>query len=256
MRASLAVVAATITLTFPSASGQIGAMLFGALAGITLIKGGLAPDHALSPLAVTSRTGAVAFIAFLALLIGLPLLAAATQNQGIAVFAAFFRAGSLVFGGGHVVLPLLQAAVVQPGWVSNDAFLAGYGAAQAVPGPLFSFSAFLGAVMRPEPHGWIGAAFCLAAIYLPSFLLILAVLPFWHDLRRMPIAQSALKGVNAAVVGVLLAALYQSVWINGIENAADFVLAAAAFLLLYMWATPPWLVVVLSALTGALIAAF
>ena len=254
-RATFAVVAAAITLTFPSASGQIGAMLFGALAGVVLIKGGLPTDHALSPVAASRRTGATAFFAFLALLIGLPLLAA-TQSQVIAVFAAFYRAGSLVFGGGHVVLPLLQAAVVPSGWVSNDAFLAGYGAAQAVPGPLFSFSAFLGAVMRPEPHGWVGAALCLAAIYLPAFLLILAVLPFWQNLRQVPIAQSALMGVNAAVVGVLLAALYQPVWANGIESAADFALASAAFLLLFMWGTPPWLVVVLSAVSGGFVAAF
>ena len=141
-----------------------------------------------------------------------------------------------------------------PGWVSNDAFLAGYGAAQAVPGPLFTFAAYLGAVMGPAPNGWIGAALCLVAIFLPSFLLVIGALPFWDELRRRPWAQSALRGVNAAVVGLLLAALYNPVWTAGIAGPYDFALAIAAFLLLFMWQVPPWIVVVLSALGGALIA--
>ena len=135
------------------------------------------------------------------------------------MFEAFYRAGSLVFGGGHVVLPLLQASVVPPGWVSNDAFLAGYGAAQAVPGPLFTFSAYLGAVMGPQPNGWLGATLCLVAMFLPSFFLTIGALPFWDELRRRPAAQSALRGVNAAVVGLLLAALYNPVWTSGITSA-------------------------------------
>ena len=173
----------------------------------------------------------------------------------MALFGAFYRAGSLVFGGGHVVLPLLQAEVVPTGWVSNDAFLAGYGAAQAVPGPLFTFAAYLGAVMNPEPNGWTGAALCLIAVFLPSFLLIMGVLPFWEGLRRISMAQAALKGVNAAVVGLLLAALYHPVWTAGVLNSADFALAATGFLLLFMWRTPPWLVVILSAIGGALLSA-
>jgi chromate transporter len=144
---------------------------------------------------------------------------------------------------------------VPPGWVSNDAFLAGYGAAQAVPGPLFTFAAYLGAVMDPQPNGWIGATLCLVAIFLPSFLLVIGTLPFWDQLRRVPVAQSVLRGVNAAVVGLLLAALYNPVWTAGITNASDFALAIAAFLLLFMWQAPPWLVVLLSALAGGLIAA-
>ena len=171
------------------------------------------------------------------------------------MFEAFYRAGSLVFGGGHVVLPLLQASVVPPGWVSNDAFLAGYGAAQAVPGPLFTFSAYLGAVMGPAPNGWLGAGLCLVAMFLPSFLLVIGPLPFWDDLRRQNWARSALRGVNAAVVGLLLAALYNPVWTAGITGADDFALAVGAFLLLFMWQTPPWLVVLLSAVAGGLIAA-
>jgi chromate transporter len=161
-----------------------------------------------------------------------------------------------VFGGGHVVLPLLQASVVPPGWVSNDAFLAGYGAAQAVPGPLFTFAAYLGAVMGPQPNGWVGAGLCLVAVFLPSFLLVIGTLPFWDQLRRMPIAQGVLRGVNAAVVGLLLAALYNPVWTSGITSGVDFALAAAGFLLLFMWQVPPWLVVMLSAIGAGLIAAF
>jgi chromate transporter len=170
--------------------------------------------------------------------------------QALKEFDAFYRAGSLVFGGGHVVLPLLQAFVVTPGWVSSDAFLAGYGAAQAVPGPLFTISAYLGAVMQPLPNGWVGAVICLVAIFLPSFLLVIGVFPFWEDLRRRAPAQAALRGVNAAVVGLLLAAFYQPVWATGVSNAVDFSLAAAAFLLLFMWQAPPWLVVMLSAAAG------
>jgi chromate transporter len=172
----------------------------------------------------------------------------------VQVFEALYRAGSLVFGGGHVVLPLLQASVVPPGWVGNDAFLAGYGAAQAVPGPLFTFSAYLGAVMGPSPNGITGAVLCLVAIFLPSFLLVLGMLPFWDRLRRLTQVQAALRGVNAAVVGLLLAALYNPVWTAGITSASDFALAAVAFLLLFIWQTPPWLVVLLSAAAAAAIA--
>ena len=201
-----------------------------------------------------SRRAGAAFLAlFFILLVGLPLLVAAIPSHALAVFEVFYRTGSLVFGGGHVVLPLLQASVVPPGWVSNDTFLAGYGAAQAVPGPLFTFAAYLGAVMGPQPNGWVGAALCLIAVFLPSFLLVLGALPFWEDLRRKPAAQAALRGVNAAVVGLLLAALYNPVWTAGITSASDFALGAA-FLLLFMWHAPPWLVVLLSAAAGATIA--
>jgi len=255
-RATLAVAAAAVTLAVPSAWGQVCAIALGGLAGLTLPRGGAPADHAALPLSVSRRAGFTALLAFLALLIGLPFLAAATGSQSIALFDAFYRSGSLVFGGGHVVLPLLQAEVVPPGWVTNDAFLAGYGAAQAVPGPLFTFAAYLGAVMDPQPNGWAGAALCLVAVFLPSILLVIGVLPFWEALRRTPPAQSALRGVNAAVVGLLLAALYHPVWTAGILGAADFALAAAAFLLLYMWKAPPWLVVILSAVGGALIAAW
>jgi chromate transporter len=252
-RATLAVAAAIIALGAPSSWGQIGAIALGGIVGALLLRGGADVAPAALPLSVSRALGALLLVAFFALLIGLPLLAAAIPSQALKDFDAFYRAGSLVFGGGHVVLPLLQASVVPPGWVGNDAFLAGYGAAQAVPGPLFTFAAYLGTVMEPEPNGWIGASICLVAIFLPSFLLVIGALPFWEELRRRPLAQAALRGVNAAVVGLLLAALYQPVWTVGITSAADFALAVAAFLLLFMWQTPPWLVVILSAAAGALV---
>lgn len=254
-RATLAVAAAVIVLAVPSAWSQIGAIALGALVGLWLLRADAPAEPAMLPLAATRTAGAVSLALFFILLGGLPLLAAMAPSQALAVFEAFYRAGSLVFGGGHVVLPLLQSSVVTPGWVSNDAFLAGYGAAQAVPGPLFTFSAYLGAVMVPWPNGWAGAILCLVAVFLPSFLLVIGALPFWQDLRRKLAAQAALRGVNAAVVGLLLAAFYNPVWTAGITSPADFALAATAFLLLLMWRTPPWLVVLLSAAAGAAIAA-
>ncbi len=250
-RATLAVAGAVVALAVPSAWGQIGAIVLGSIAGVAILRSGAPADHVSLPLAVGRTAAVIALVAFFALLIGLPLAAGALHNQGLAYFDAFYRAGALVFGGGHVVLPLLQAEVVPPGWVSNDAFLAGYGAAQAVPGPLFTFAAYLGAVMGPQPNGWLGAALCLVAVFLPSALLVIGALPFWESLRRQPLAQAALKGVNAAVVGLLLAALYHPVWTAGITSARDFALAIAAFLLLFMWQTPPWLVVILTAIGGA-----
>src|SRR5215831_15915040 len=232
-RATLAVAAAIIALGAPSSWGQIGAIALGGIVGALLLRGGADVAPAALPLSVSRALGALLLALFFALLIGLPLLAAAIPSQALKDFDAFYRTGSLVFGGGHVVLPLLQASVVPPGWVGNDAFLAGYGAAQAVPGPLFTFAAYLGTVMEPEPNGWIGASICLIAIFLPSFLLVIGALPFWEELRRRPVAQASLRGVNAAVVGLLLAALYQPVWTVGITNAADFALAVAAFLLLF-----------------------
>ncbi len=250
-RATLAVAAAALTVAFPNVWGQIGAIVLGGIVGVTLLGGGAPKDHVAMPHTV-GRTAAIgAIVLFFAILFGLPLVLAAVPNQSLQYFEAFYRAGSLVFGGGHVVLPLLQASVVPPGWVTNDAFLAGYGAAQAVPGPLFTFAAYLGAIMGPEPNGWAGAALCLVAMFLPAFLLVIGPLPYWDELRRRTWAQSALRGVNAAVVGLLLAALYSPVWTSGILGAGDFVLGAAAFLLLFMWQTPPWVVVILCALGGA-----
>jgi chromate transporter len=255
-RATLAVVAAAIVLFEPTAYGQVGAILLGGIAGLVLLRSDTSAGHAHFAVPVSRTTATTALVLFLALLLGLPVLAAATDWMALRLVDGFYRAGSLVFGGGHVVLPLLQAEVVNPGWVTRDAFVAGYGAAQAVPGPLFTFAAYLGAVLQPEPSGLTGALICLLAIFLPSFLLVVGTLPFWDALRARPQAQAALRGVNAAVVGVLLAALYNPVWITGIEMPGDFALAAAAFLLLVMWKTPPWLVVILSAAAGMALAGF
>jgi chromate transporter len=255
-RATLAVAAAALVVAVPGAWGQVGAILAGALIGLALFRAGGAAEPPANLAAPVSRRAAILALAiFFTLLVALPVAATAFPAQGLQYFDAFYRAGALVFGGGHVILPLLQAEVVPPGWVSNDAFLAGYGAAQAIPGPLFTFAAYLGAMMGPAPNGIAGAALCLVAAFVPSFLLIIGALPFWDDFRGRPGAQAALKGVNAAVVGLLLAALYDPVWTAGILDGADFALAAAAFLLLFMWKTPPWLVVVLCALGGAAIAA-
>ena len=250
-RATLAVAAAVLVLAVPSSFGQIAAIVMGAVIGVVLFRGAQQDDHVRLPHPVSRTVAIVAILAFFALLAALPLVAAAMPDHSLQLFDAFYRSGSLVFGGGHVVLPLLQAAVVPPGWVSNDAFLAGYGAAQAVPGPLFTFSAYLGTVMGPSPNGWEGALLCLVAMFLPAFLLVIGPLPFWDALRQRPTAQAALRGVNATVVGLLLAALYRPVWTSGITNAGDFALGVAAFLLLLMWKTPPWLVVVFCAIGGA-----
>ncbi len=249
-RATLAVAAAVMVLALPPSWGQIGAIVLGGIIGLALLRGAAPSEHVGLPHAVSRGAALAAIVLFFAILIGLPLLTAAVPNHALQLFDAFYRAGSLVFGGGHVVLPLLQASVVPPGWVSNDAFLAGYGAAQAVPGPLFTFSAYLGTVMGPPPNGWIGAILCLVAMFLPAFLLVIGPLPFWDELRRRSWAQAMLRGVNAAVVGLLLAALYRPVWTSAIINAGDFALGVAAFLLLFMWKTPPWLVVVFCAIGG------
>jgi len=247
-RATLAVGAALLVLAFPSAAGQIGAIVMGGVIGWRLLLPASGSDYAPISVRIKRESAVGALILFAILLFILPVLATLTSNHAVALVASFYRSGALVFGGGHVVLPLLQQAVVPPGWIGNDAFLAGYGAAQAVPGPLFTFAAYLGTIMQPAPRGWEGGLLCLSAIYLPSFLLLIGVLPFWDALRRRQAVQSALKGVNAAVVGLLLAALYTPVWTSAITTPADFGLGIAAFLLLVFWRVPPWLVVVLGAI--------
>jgi chromate transporter len=249
-RATLAVVAAAIALAVPSAWGQIGAIVLGAVVGLAILREGPPAERMELNLPASRTVGVLALIVFALMLGILPILAAATGNQDVRLFDTFFRVGSLVFGGGHVVLPLLRAEVVPSGWIGNDAFLAGYGAAQAVPGPLFTFAAYLGAVIG----GWKTAILCLVAVFLPSFLLVIGILPFWETLRRRTAIQAALRGVNAAVVGLLLAAFYDPVWTSGIVTKADFALASFAFLLLFLWRTPPWLVVVLCAAAGQILA--
>jgi chromate transporter len=250
-RASLAVAAAVVALLAPSAAGQLAAIVVGALAGLFVLpRAGAQTGPELPDARVNRGVAAVALAVFALLLLLLPL---AGGNGPLAVFGAFYRAGSLVFGGGHVVLPLLQEAVVPKGWVGQDAFLAGYGAVQAVPGPLFTFAAFLGAVWGGTVRGGIaGAALALVAIFLPSFLLVGGALPFWGALRHRPAAQAALRGVNAAVVGVLLAALYTPVWTSAVAGPADFAITLTAFVLLTAWAVPPWIVVALGSVAGGL----
>jgi len=249
-RVTLAIAAALLTLAAPSSLGQIGAIAIGALYGWRFIREPSKPMDGRLGFTLSRGMAAIALVLFFLLLIALPLLAAASGSHALELVARFYRAGSLVFGGGHVVLPLLQQAVVPPGWIGNDGFLAGYGAAQAVPGPLFTFAAYLGAAMGPRPNGWLGGLICLLAIYLPSFLLLTCVLPFWDGLRKRVGVQAALRGVNAAVVGLLLAALYTPVWTSGIESARDFAIGLVAFLLLAFWRVPPWLVVILGAVAG------
>lgn len=250
LRVTIMALAACVVLLVPSAWGQVGTIAAAGIAGIFLFKPEPSAEHDPLPITVSHRAAVVWLSLFFALLLGLPVLAQLLPNQTLALVDAFYRAGSLVFGGGHVVLPLLQAEVVPPGWVNNEAFLAGYGAAQAVPGPLLTFAAFLGASMSSSPSGWIGGMICLLAIFAPSFLLIVGALPFWELLRRNVRTQAALAGVNAAVVGLLLAALYQPVWTSAIRQPQDFGLALFALVALVFWKLPPWLVVVGSGVAG------
>jgi chromate transporter len=249
-RVTLAVLAAGAVLASPTPLVQVSVIIAGGIAGLVFLRTEIDSNHVSLGIAIRKGIAVASLALFFVLLIGLPLLAAAYPSQTLSLVDGFYRSGSLVFGGGHVVLPLLQSEVVPPGWVSNDAFLAGYGAAQAVPGPLFTFSAYLGTVMNPAPNGWVGAIVCLLAIFAPSFLLVIGALPFWDALRRLRLVQKALLGINAAVVGLLLAALYNPVWTSGILSPGDFALALVAFTLLVFWKVPPWLVVILTALGG------
>lgn len=249
-RAAIAVAAVALLAFVPGAFGMVGAILTGAALGLALGPAAVPGPGTGGALAVPIPRGVAlgALAAFLGLLVLLPL--AAGLGQGWAVADGFYRAGALVFGGGHVVLPLLQAATVAPGWVAPDAFLAGYGAAQAVPGPLFTFAAYLGAVLGPAPNGIAGAALALGAIFLPGFLILVAALPFWDRFRGMAPVQSVMQGANAAVVGILGAALYTPVLTGAVGDLRDLALALACFVLLTAWRAPPWLVVILAALGG------
>ena len=252
-RGGIALAAVAIVVVSGSSFGQISAIVLGALAGLRLCRGEgpRLSGHLSFP--VSRRGGAVSLVLFAAFFLVPPIIARFADFQGIALFNAFYRSGALVFGGGHVVLPLLQAEVVPPGWVTNEAFLAGYGVAQAVPGPLFTFAAYLGAVVRPPPNGIAGAAIALVAILLPGMLLVYGMLPFWDALRSRQAAQAAMRGANAAVVGILGAALYSPVWTSAVLTPRDFALALGGFLLLTVWKAPPWVVVGLLAAGGALL---
>jgi chromate transporter len=251
-RASIAVIAVLIILLSSSSVAQIIAIVLGAVLGLVLCRtsaNGATGGRLLLP--VSTRAGWAALTAFLLLLVALPMLRALTRSPAIALFEAFYRSGALVFGGGHVVLPLLREAFVTPGWVTDDAFLSGYGAAQAVPGPLFTFAAYLGAVAHTTPHGIAGAALGLIGIFLPGVLILLAALPFWESLRQRAHARSMMAGVNAAVVGLLGAALYSPAWTSSVRTPIDFGLVLVGFVLLTVWRAAPLIVVLVSAL-GAL----
>ena len=249
-RAALALAAAAVVLLLPGTPGQLAAIALGALAGTALTAGdGTTPHETVA--GVGRRTALVCLVLFVGLLVGLPAAAAAWEEPWLTVVDGFYRAGALVFGGGHVVLPLLESVVVPPGWVDRETFLAGYGAAQAIPGPMFAITAFLGTAMAPAPNGVAGALMCLAALFLPGFLVVLAALPLWHAVGRLKPLRRAMAGVNAAVVGLLGAALYDPVFTSAVHGALDLVLAAAGFVALARWRAPPWAVVIALALARA-----
>lgn len=248
LRATIAVVAALVASVWPSSAGQVAAIAAAGMVGALLLPALTAAPTAPPEVHISRLTGALFLVVFFVLLAGLPILAATSGSYVAQLFDGFYRAGALVFGGGHVVLPLLQAQVVPAGWVSNDAFLAGYGMAQAVPGPLFTFAAFLGAVSTRSPAGWVGASIALVAIFLPGFLLVIGVLPFWDRLRQYSAMRRAMLGINAAVVGLLLAAFYNPVWTSAIGSRIHFCLAAIALLALVWWRIPPWLIVLAAGL--------
>ncbi len=251
-RRIVALVAAAVALAWATPFSQVAIIAGGAVIGRLLLTPPQAAITNAEASPISRRTGLVALAAFVVLLLSLPLLRGA--GQPVALFDAFYRSGALVFGGGHVVLPLLHATVVEPGWVGDGQFLAGYGAAQAVPGPLFTFAAFLGAVAGPTPNGVPGAAIATVAIFLPSFLLIFGALPFWDRLRASVGVRRALTGTNAAVVGILLAALVTPIWTSAITGPADIAVAAAALGLLLTDRVPPVAVVGLCALAGQALA--
>ena len=249
-RATLAVASAAVVAIVPSALGQIGVIAACGIVGWAFLRTDTVLPHTSVPVPISRKMGALLIGGFFLILFGLPVIAQGSGAYVIKMFDGFYRSGALVFGGGHVVLPLLQSLVVPAGWVSNDAFLAGYGAAQAVPGPLFTFAAYLGAISAQSPSGWAGATIAVIAIFLPAFLLVAGTMPFWESLRRYAGIKRAMLGINAAVVGLLLAAFYHQVWTSAIHSAADFSLATIAFLLLVFWKWPPWLVVVLAAVVA------
>jgi chromate transporter len=252
-RRGIALVAAALTFAWPGPAMQAIAMAAAGVIGVALLRAGTALPAQPFSLRFGPRTGVALLVVYAALLIVLPFAARMTDSATLRVVDVFYRAGALVFGGGHVVLPLLQAQTVAPGWVTNDLFLAGYGAAQAVPGPLFTFAAYLGAVAEPAPNGVAGASIALLAIFVPAFLLVLGALPLWNVVRHHPRMQRALLGINAAVVGVLLAAFVDPVCVTAIRSIIDVALAAGAFMLLVVARVPPWAVVMACAATAALI---
>lgn len=252
-RLSVMAVASGVALLVPSVWTQVVLIAAAGVAGMCLYKPGALEVREPLPINLSRRAGMCWLTLFFLLLLGLPLLAVLWPGQALVLFDAFYRSGALVFGGGHVVLPLLQAQVVAPGWINESTFLAGYGATQAMPGPLFTFAAFLGASMPGPLAGWSGGLWCLLAIFAPSFLLVFGTLPFWEQLRQNLRMQAAMLGINAAVVGLLLAALYQPLWTSAILRPVDFGLALLALLALMFWRLPAWLVVVACGMVGGVL---
>lgn len=252
VRAGIAVSAVFIVGLMGGALGQLSAIVLGVCAGLALCRGDTKPSDGSLSFGGSTQIGFALLAIFALLLIGLPLMAG--LGEGLALFDAFYRAGALVFGGGHVVLPLLETEVVASGWVGSDAFLAGYGAAQAVPGPLFTFAAYLGAVGTPLGGGFMAGALALVAIFMPGLLLVAGALPFWNALRRWPMAQAGMRGANAAVVGILAAALYDPVFTSAVRMPLDFALVAAGFVALVVWRAAPWVVVVAIAVASVVFA--
>jgi len=254
VRATIAVFAALSALVLTGSVGQIGAIVIGAIAGLVFCRTATGGATNLIRFPVTRITGVICLSLFLVLLVGLPVLAVSTGWEALQLFDTFYRAGALVFGGGHVVLPLLQTGVVDTGWVTPDQFLAGYGAAQAVPGPLFTFAAYLGVLSTTGPGGITGAAIALFGVFLPGMLLVAGVLPFWNAFRARPWAQALIRGANAAVVGILAAALYDPVFLTAITGPAAFALALICFVLLITWRLPAWVVVIVGGAGGIVLA--
>ncbi|MCC5863369.1 MAG: chromate efflux transporter [Gammaproteobacteria bacterium] len=251
-RATIALGAIALVIYLPTAVGQISAITVGALAGLWCCRGITANTGGHVDIALSRRAGTRLLLVFVLLLGGLPILAVIWPSHVLELFEAFYRAGALVFGGGHVVLPLLEARVVESGWVSPEAFLAGYGAAQAVPGPLFTFAAYLGA-LDANLGGVRGAAVALVAVFLPGILLVLGVLPYWDHLRQHRFALPLMAGANSAVVGILAAALYSPVWTSAILTPSHFLIGATAFILLAAWGLAPWIVVLVTVLASVLL---
>ena len=249
--AAIALIATFVALLGSTSATQIIAILLGCFAGLLLCRSN-EPVHATKTTIKVSRTvGAFSLALFVILLVGLPLFRSVSGLFELSLFDAFYRSGSLVFGGGHVVLPLLKEAVVAPGWIGENAFLAGYGAAQAIPGPLFTFAAYLGAAIQPE-QGVQSATIALVAIFLPGMLILLGVFPFWEAIRMRPSARAAMRGINAAVVGILAAALYDPVWTTAVVSRIDLGIALVGFLFLAVGRLPPLLVVTACAIAGLL----
>jgi chromate transporter len=249
-RKAVALLALVVTLLWQTAFTQVGIILLSAIIGYFLYRQQQEETDSKVQFPISRGFATVCLVLFFGLLIFLPIIREMTSLQWVAMFDSFYRSGSLVFGGGHVVLPLLEREFVPAGYLSEEAFLAGYGAAQAVPGPLFTFAAYLGAVMT----GWTGGLLATIAIFLPAFLLVFGTLPFWDSLRRNPKVKGALMGVNAAVVGILISAFYQPIWTSSVLAPIDFAFAAILFSMLVYWKLPPWIIVLTGAVGGALLA--